>query len=404
MAMVETQARPGGPDYRNRSVEGLRFRGDLAGADFSGARIRGADFRGADLTGADFTGARGGKRHRIFGGFHAAFFLAWSLAIGFSLGLAALMGAELIEILARSVPGVSDSSVRFRWLFATVWGSVFLVVAVDFVRGRFGLRTAGTALAAAAVMSVATAFVLAGAAARSLAPVLSLSVPAAVAYAGTVAAAMAAVLAGALAGIVVAALVVSAVAAVAVAAAVSASDAGPVAVATAIGGAGAAAATVAIFAIAHAGVPGAVQSGAGVLLAAAGLLSAHVATQTYREAPGFLALRRIGLRLACMGGTDFRGANLTGADFSGANLKECRFGAGPDGDRTPHLFRTRFRHAEGLHFAWPGDTLLAQPRVRDLLVAGAGGESADLGALDLRGADLEGLDLSRADFTETGSG
>jgi uncharacterized protein YjbI with pentapeptide repeats len=137
------------------------------------------------------------------------------------------------------------------------------------------------------------------------------------------------------------------------------------------------------------------------------LIPAYISRRIQKEAPEFLVFRRFGLLIACLGGTDFRSTLLKGANFSNAKLKNCRFGSlqtNNPKEKTsilPHLHRTNFRKAEGLKFAWPGDTILAEPKVRELLVTGKVEPNTSYAGLNLKGAYLDAADLSNADFTES---
>jgi uncharacterized protein YjbI with pentapeptide repeats len=109
--------------------------------------------------------------------------------------------------------------------------------------------------------------------------------------------------------------------------------------------------------------------------------------------PQFAALRRWILAWQSSPGTDFRDAVLTGIDFRGADFRFARL-AGPR-----DLTRARFRDARNLHLADVVGTILAERRVRDLLVTGQG-DGADLDHADLHGAWLVGASLRGARLTD----
>ena len=123
-------------------------------------------------------------------------------------------------------------------------------------------------------------------------------------------------------------------------------------------------------------------------------INAYVAWRSYHEDPQFAALRRAGVRLRSLGGTNFHGADLTGADFAGARLAGVSFAG------AANLARVAWRGAQGLPFARVEGTILDAPQVRDLLVTGraAGGDfsDADLSGACLREAVLTDANLSRA--------
>jgi len=95
-----------------------------------------------------------------------------------------------------------------------------------------------------------------------------------------------------------------------------------------------------------------------------------------------------------IGGTSFRGADLTDANFTQAILKSTDF---RNSDRKTDLTRTCFAEAIKLNYAAPGGTILANPLVRDLLVTRNGQNKIYDGA-NLRGANLKEANLISASF------
>ncbi|NEQ66703.1 MAG: pentapeptide repeat-containing protein [Symploca sp. SIO2D2] len=102
----------------------------------------------------------------------------------------------------------------------------------------------------------------------------------------------------------------------------------------------------------------------------------------------------IAVFFASIGGTSFRGADLTDANFTQAVLKSTDF---RNSDRKTDLTRTCFADAIELNYAAPGDTILAEPLVRDLLVTRNGQNKIYDGA-NLRGANLKEASLIKASF------
>ncbi|MFN5515234.1 MAG: pentapeptide repeat-containing protein [Cyanobacteriota bacterium] len=102
-------------------------------------------------------------------------------------------------------------------------------------------------------------------------------------------------------------------------------------------------------------------------------------------------LRRIVIAFAAVGGTSFYHANLTGADFTQARLKNTNF-------NQAILNKTSFHSAVKLELARPGKTLLANWRVRELLINPSGGEGQDFRKADLRGANLDNANLKNANL------
>lgn len=140
-----------------------------------------------------------------------------------------------------------------------------------------------------------------------------------------------------------------------------------------------------------------VEAGAGAGAAAAAFVLSSLGWNLRRRAlaadPQFAGLRRWILAYQARFGTDLRDGTLTGADFRGANLRFARLA------RPRDLTRARFRDARDLHLAHVPGTILADRRVRDLLVTGQG-NGADLDHADLHGAWLAGASLRRARLTD----
>jgi uncharacterized protein YjbI with pentapeptide repeats len=104
----------------------------------------------------------------------------------------------------------------------------------------------------------------------------------------------------------------------------------------------------------------------------------------------FPEIARLAINLTAIGGTSFRWANLTEADFSQANLKHTDF-------RNANLMRTCWRNAKGLEFARLGNTYLANPTIRHLVVTG-NGQAQNFDRLNLQGVNLQGAKLQDASF------
>lgn len=99
-----------------------------------------------------------------------------------------------------------------------------------------------------------------------------------------------------------------------------------------------------------------------------------------------------------IGATNFKNATLTDANFTKATLKNTNF-------NKAILTRTCFKDTVKLSLARPGNTLLANPTVRDLLINPSSGQEKDLTRANLRGANLkeanlQGANLKYADISE----
>lgn len=127
-------------------------------------------------------------------------------------------------------------------------------------------------------------------------------------------------------------------------------------------------------------------AGAGVFV----IFSAYIGWRSLNGDERDPWIRFYAIAFAATGGTSFHGADLTDADFTGATLKNTDF-------RTANLTRTRFYEAKKLDFARPGNTILSNPAVLNLLVTLNGRNKSYFGA-NLRGANLIGADLKQANF------
>jgi uncharacterized protein YjbI with pentapeptide repeats len=104
----------------------------------------------------------------------------------------------------------------------------------------------------------------------------------------------------------------------------------------------------------------------------------------------FPRIALLAINLTTIGGTSFRQANLTEADFSQATLKHTDF-------RDANLTRTCWRNAKGLEFSRLGNTYLANPEIRQLVVTG-NGQAQKFDGLNLEGVNLQGANLQDASF------
>jgi len=150
------------------------------------------------------------------------------------------------------------------------------------------------------------------------------------------------------------------------------------AVAFAFAGAGA-------FAFAFAG------AGAGTVAGALTLFYFCLGWLTLKQESRDPWLRQIVIAFAAIGGTSFFQANLTEADFTGARLKNTNF-------NRAILKKTCFKQAIKLELARPGNTLLANPQIREFLIDSRTGSGKDFAQANLRGAYLDGANLQTANL------
>jgi uncharacterized protein YjbI with pentapeptide repeats len=122
------------------------------------------------------------------------------------------------------------------------------------------------------------------------------------------------------------------------------------------------------------------------ILSSASLIGFNALDPTSR----FPGIARLAINLTSTGGTSFQQANLTEADFSRASLKHTDF-------RDANLTRTRWYSAKGLEFARLGNTYLANPKIRQLVVT-CNGQGQNFDGLDLTGVNLQGANLQDASF------
>ncbi len=106
----------------------------------------------------------------------------------------------------------------------------------------------------------------------------------------------------------------------------------------------------------------------------------------------YALVRTIAINLAATGGTSFHKADLTDANFTKATLKNTNF-------RGAILTRTCWKHTQKLDLARVGDSILAKPSVRNLLVSGNGYKKLYVGE-NLKGANLTGVNLNEANLKE----
>ena len=121
-------------------------------------------------------------------------------------------------------------------------------------------------------------------------------------------------------------------------------------------------------------------------------VSFYVAHRAMKGEEKYALIRNITVAFAALGGTCFRGTDLTEADFTSATLKNTDF-------RESNLTRTSFKKANLLDLDRPGKSILSQEKVRELVVSRKG-KSQNFSKVDLRGANLNHADLSYTNLTQ----
>ena len=319
-----------------RYADGQRdFTGEnLRGQSLKGKELSGADFSKADIRGANFTNAtlEGVK----FIGAKAGLQRRWAVSLVLvSWLLAAIAGLFAIFMSAIVLALIGHDSIEY---VISGWISLVTLVIFSVVTIRKGTLAGFGFLAVA----VAVAGVVAGAGAVALAG--SVAVAGVVALAGSVAVALAEAGAGA----------------------------GAVALAGAVAVSGAVALAGAVAPI---------------------IFCLYISRRALQGDPRDAWIRVAAISFAAIGGTSFRGANLTDADFTDATLTSTDF-------RKANLTRTCWKDAIKLDRVRPGESYLSQPPIRELVRTG-NGENQNYDRLNLQGVNLQEAHLKNASFIET---
>lgn len=104
-------------------------------------------------------------------------------------------------------------------------------------------------------------------------------------------------------------------------------------------------------------------------------------------------IHRFAVAISTIGGTSFFKAILTEVNFTNATFKNTNF-------YKSNLTHTCFKNAVKLDLARPGNTLLADPTIRDLIINPSSGEGKDFTKANLRGAYLNNANLKRANLKQ----
>ena len=353
-------------DFSKQNLRGRNFRGqDLRGADFSGADIRGASFVDAELQGADFTGAIAGLQKRWAIGQAVSAFVV-SLFMNF------IMMVSNVSILDNFFRG---STIEIVSIVPGIVIALFML-GVLFVLGKEGFT--GQSLSIIVFLLIVETVVTIS------------STGASAGSAGGIAAAM-----GAIEGTIIFAIVF--------ASAVVFSNKFTFIFAFIFS-------FVFVFAIVStSGFKTAVENTgkftviATVLVAVATfLLALYVAWRSDNGDEKFAVVRTLGLAFGSLGGTSFSGSDLTDANFTQAKLKSANFANSRK--RTTNLTRTRWQDSKKLDKARPGNSILSNFKILQLLTTGQG-NNQDFSQFNLRGANLDfaqlnGANLKNADLTE----
>jgi len=132
------------------------------------------------------------------------------------------------------------------------------------------------------------------------------------------------------------------------------------------------------------------RTGSVLVVSLTTLIAGYIAQQAVSEKHLFPQILSTAVAFVTFWGTNFRGADLTEANFSHAILKCSDF-------RQSILKRTYWRDAKGLEFARLGNTYLANPKIRQLVVS-CDGQGQNFDGLDLTGVNLQDAELQDASF------
>jgi uncharacterized protein YjbI with pentapeptide repeats len=352
-------------DFRRVNLRGQSFkRQDLSGADFSEADIRGANFSHANLQAAIFTGAKAGVQRR---------WLVVQQVIAFVISTLSGVLSVFTGVIVVGLLVFPDSDGRVFLIPGIGLLGLLGIILITIIRQGFTIQAFLTiTFAFAFVVAVVGAVKVAGAFAFAFAFGSAVAVIVAFtfvfAFAVTFAGAVAVAVVGAVAGAVV------------------------VAVADAVVGADA-------FAFAVTFVGAFAFSGATMLL------SLYVAWRASKGDEKFALVRTMDVAFGAVGGTSFRGADLTSANFTKAILKSANFtnvwerdSQGKRRERETVLEWVCWQDAQKLDRARVGKSILADRAVRDLLVTRNGYKKSYVNA-KLRTANLDGANLEQADLT-----
>ena len=341
-------------DFHQQNLRGCSFKAqDLTGANFSNADIRGADFTQAVLIGANFNSAKAGLKQSWLLALQSVLFLLAMLAGFISAYAGTWVGGLLVKI-------ETPTEKLFVASFALILFLGFVLIST--------FRGIGSELwffAIAVVTSIVTILALPGTSnSRAYAVLLALVVV--VDIAGILIGAIAIAISRILSNIWWRLAIIELVA-------LGGATLGTVAGLAEIKNTFA---LISAFAIT---VPAAI--------ALVGL-SFYIGRRAIAGDKKYVLIRSIAIYLCTLGGTSFRGANLTNADFSSATLKNTDL-------RSANLTHTSWYKAKWVEQARVAGTYLENPKVRELVVTKIG-QQQHFDQLDLRGLNLERANLTEA--------
>ncbi len=123
------------------------------------------------------------------------------------------------------------------------------------------------------------------------------------------------------------------------------------------------------------------------------ILGIYSGLKALNEDEKYILIRTVGIIISTIGGTSFRNADLTDVDLSHAIIKNSNF-------TNAILIRTNFHLAKKLELSRVKNTILINPKVRDLVITKKGANKS-YQSYNLRGANLANADLSDINLSET---
>ncbi|MDM8552420.1 pentapeptide repeat-containing protein [Desulfobacterales bacterium HSG2] len=338
----------GRADIRGADLRGAKLRkANLNSANLANTDIRGTDFKGAKFADADFSNAKAGLEGRFLLLRYCIFLLSSVYS-----GSLSFVPSTWLFLMIEDIFKLAD---RYTQLFISlalfISISSFLIMIIA-IKGRKFYPVA---------MAMAMAETVAGTVAGTPGISVAVVVVVAIGVVGAVAGVMTVVGAGAVAG--AGTLVIGAVVA-----AVSVSVAEIAAVTE---------------------IEIVTEAGIAILIL---ILGYYIGLRALKGDEQFAPLRRLGLSLSSLGGTDFRNTDLQNAKFAAALLRNTRF------DNETDLTNVCWKNSQKTELARFTGTIMENYTVRKLLVTHKAGDKSFSG-LNLRGAYLRGADLDNADFT-----
>ncbi|MDJ0599035.1 MAG: pentapeptide repeat-containing protein, partial [Crocosphaera sp.] len=336
-------------DFSRECLRGQNFAGkDLSGANLSSCDIRGANFTGAnlsscDIRGANFTGAT--LIDSDFSQAMAGLTLKSQIVLLFPVMIVVTLSGFLSGWSGSYIAGIFDRSTTEYIISGSLTVASLLIFCVTSYRKGLAAGVFAGICAGAFAEAFTGAFVGA--------------------FSGSFAITFAGAFAGAFAG--------------SVTVAIGGIFAGVFTAAFSVGGA----------------LVGAFAGGfalGGVFATPLILLACVIAYRAMKGDPRDAWIRTFAIAFAATGGTTFKKANLTDAHFTEARLESTDF-------QEAILTRTCFKNAEELDRIRPGNTILYQPHIRELLRTGNGSEKSYVNA-NLQGANLDGSNLNEANLKQ----